>query len=235
MKHAVYSGTRNVYDDMEMSAKALVANSDVDKVHFLIEDETFPRPLPDIIECHDVSGQDFFLQDGPNMESRYTYMAMMRIALCHVLPELDKVLALDTDTVCVADIGDMWDWPLDGCYFAAAQEWDRSENGLQYCNFGVVLYNLEMMRDGKANECVEVLNKRRYPWVEQDVGNYLCQGRIYEMPLEYNSNWYTDKNLSKRKAKIVHYAGIRHDDWIRKPQPRKYRRMTWSEALRRHG
>lgn len=182
MKHATYCGTREVYDDMEMSAKSLVANSDVDKVWFLIEDASFPRELPGIVECVDVSGQEFFARDGPNMGSGYTYMAMLRIALCHVLPDVDKVLSLDADTVAVRDVSDVWDLPVDDCYFSAAHEWHRSNNGLLYCNHGVVLYNLEKMRDGKADECIDVLNRRRYTWVDQDVGNYLCQGRIYDMP-----------------------------------------------------
>ena len=35
MKHAVYAATRNLYGQMELAAKSLVANSDVDVVHFL--------------------------------------------------------------------------------------------------------------------------------------------------------------------------------------------------------
>ena len=57
LKHAVYSGTANLYDDTEMAAKSLVANSDVDKIYFLIGEERYPRELPDMIECIDVSGQ----------------------------------------------------------------------------------------------------------------------------------------------------------------------------------
>ena len=45
---------------MEAAARSLVANSDVDRVHFLIEDARFPRPLPEMVECHDVGGQKFF-------------------------------------------------------------------------------------------------------------------------------------------------------------------------------
>lgn len=235
MKHAAYCGTREIYDDMEMSAKSLVANGGIDKVHFIIEDETFPHLLPDIVECHDLSSQEFFPKDGPNMQSRYTYMAMLRIALCHVLPELDKVLSLDADTVITGSVGEMWDWPVDDCYLAATPEWDRSKHGLQYCNFGVVLYNLEKLRDGKADECIDVLNRRRFPWVEQDVASYLCQGRIYEMPAKFNSNWWTDKGQGKRNAVVAHYAGIQHCDWVRKPLARKYRKMTWDEAIELHG
>lgn len=233
MKHAAYCGTREIYDDMEMSAKSLIANSSVDRVHFIIEDAEFPRELPDIIKVHDVSNQTWFKPDSPNMNSRYTYMAMMRIALCHVLPDVDTVLSLDSDTVCLENVDAIWDTPLDKYYLAAAHEWHRTSSGLLYCNFGVVLYNLAKLRDGKADECIDVLNTSYYEWVEQDVGNYLCQGRIYDLPSCYNSNWWTDKNAPG--AKLYHYAGVKRADWIDLPTPSMYRGMSWEHVMRLHG
>ena len=229
MKHAAYCGTREIYDDMETAAKSLIANSDVDCVHFVIEDERFPRELPDIIKCHDMSKQTFFKKDGPNMQSQYTYMAMMRIALCHVIPEADRVLSLDADTVAVRDVSNVWDLPIDDCYLSAAEEWDRSRDGLQYCNFGVVLYNLDKMRDGKADECIDVLNTHYFRWVEQDVGNYLCQGRIHSMPHAYNSNYFTDQWAPD--PIIKHYAGQARHQWVNNHEPTKYREMSWDEVL----
>jgi len=231
MKHAAYCGTRAIYDDMEAAAKSLVSNSDVDAVHFIIEDDAFPRELPDIVECINVSGQTLFDAQGPNMNSQYTYMAMMRIALCHVLPDVDTVLSLDCDTFAVRDCSDIWETNLDGHYLAASHEWHRTGNGLLYCNFGVVLYNLEKLRDGKADECIEVLNKRKYTWVEQDVGNYLCQGRIYDLPNIYNSNYWTDKGHDMG-CRIKHFAGVQRHEWIDSPISRKYREMPWDEALK---
>lgn len=232
MKEAAYCGTREIYDDMEMSAKSLVANGGIDKVHFIIEDSEFPRPLPEIVECHDLSGQTFFKPDGPNMKSKYTYMAMMRIALCKVL-DADKVLSLDADTIVRGDLGEIWEWQIDDCYFSACPEWHRSENGLDYCNFGVVFYNLEKMRDGKADECIDVLNRKWFPWVEQDVGSYLCQGRIHKMPYTYNACYWTNKDGTR--GKITHYAGVPRDKWARRMLPRKYSEMSWDEAMELHG
>ena len=231
-RHAAYCGTRAIYDDMETSAKSLIANSDVDVVHFVIEDAAFPRPLPDMIEVHDVSGQTFFDADGPNMKSGYTYMAMMRAALCHVLPRVNKVLSLDADTICERDVSGVWDIPVDGRYFSATPEWHRTANGLMYCNAGVVLYNLKALRDGKADECISVLNSRQYTWLEQDVFNYLCQGRIAEMPSEYNSNWWTDKNAPN--ARIVHFAGVQRPDWIGDRRVTRWRDTPWDEIMRMH-
>ena len=71
LRHAAYCGTRNIYGDMETAAKSLVANSNVDVVHFLIEDAEFPHDLPSIVQCHDVSGQTFFPQGGPPKTGAY--------------------------------------------------------------------------------------------------------------------------------------------------------------------
>lgn len=233
MKHAAYCGTRAIYGDMETSAKSLIATTDVDKVHFIIEDAEFPNPLPSIIECHDMSGQQFFLDGGANMRSMYTYMAMMRIALCYVLPDVDAVLSLDADTVFLKPADEIWRTPLAGRYFAAVPEWHRSLDGLTYCNFGVVLYNLAKLRDGKAAECIEVLNTHRFQWVEQDVGNYLCQGRIAELHPQFNSCWFTDRNAPDPVVK--HYAGDASGGWRNAAPVMEYRGMDWDEVMRRHG
>ena len=231
-KHAAYCGTRNIYGDMETAAKSLVAMSDVDVVHLVIEDAEFPTELPPIVQVHDVSGQTYFAPDGPNMSSGYTYMAMMRLALCHVLPRVNKVLSLDADTVCMDDVSAVWDMPVDGCYFSASREWHRSGNGLLYTNAGVTLYNLRQLRDGKADECIAVLNSRRYTWLEQDVSNYLCQGRIHDMPSCYNSNWWTDKNAPG--ARIVHFAGVQREGWVNDPRVTRWRDMSWDEVMALH-
>ena len=213
VRQAAYCGTRNLYDDMETAAKSLIANSGVEVVHMLCEDADMGRDLPKMVQVHDVHQQRLFRKDGPNMQSCFTYMAMMRVALCHI-------------------IDGIWDLPIDDCYFAATHEWHKSEHGLLYCNFGVVLYNLDRMRDGKADEIVDVLNRRQYTWVEQDVGNYLCQGRIYDMPSKYNSNWWTDKNASG--ALIRHFAGVARDQWVNDRDVREWREMPWPDVLFLH-
>lgn len=231
-RYAAYCGTRAIYGDMETSAKSLIGTTDVDRVYFIIEDTEFPSELPGIVETIDMGGQTFFEPDGPNMKSRYTWMAMMRIALCHILP-VDRVLSLDADTIFMRDASGVWDLPIGDCYLAATPEWHRSEHGLQYCNFGVVLYNLEKMRDGKADECIGVLNRRCFEWVEQDVGNYLCQGRICEMPTRYNSNYWT--NHDAPDPTIRHYAGVKRVKWVNRPEVVKWRSMGWDEVMALHG
>lgn len=230
-KHAAYCGTRNIYGDMETAAKSLIANSDVTDVWFVIEDDEFPSDLPSMIHCVNVSSQPWIDRNGPNAKTKWTWMVLIRAALCHVLPDVDKVLSLDCDTIVRSNVSDVWDLPVDGCYYAAVTEDLKSNHGLQYANFGVALFNLDKLRDGKADECIDVLNKRKYTWPEQDVFNYLCQGRICEMPKRYNDMYFNGK---VDNPAITHYAAKRREQWTSEPEPTRYRNMSWEEVMRLH-
>lgn len=233
MKHALYSGSKNLYGDMQTAAKSLVANSDVDKV-WLLTEGGFDFWVPDFFEVIDVSGQGYFPKGGPNMGSKFSYLALMRAALA-LMPELadvGTVLSLDVDTVCVRNVSGAWGMPVDDCYFSASIEPRCCYKNMQYCNTGVALYNLEMLRDGKAEEVVHALNSRMYPNVEQDAFSFLCQGRIHEMPPEYNANPWT---APYPYVRVRHYAGEKAEKWRLAPEVEMYRSMSWDDALRRHG
>ena len=228
MKYAAYTGTRNMYHKMIPSIKSLLINSDVNKIYLLIEDDIFPEYLPPEVEIINVSDQNFFKPDTPNMQSQFTYMAMMRIALCHVLPGyIDKVLVLDSDTIINRNISHLWDLNIGDNYFAAAPETHKTNNGFLYCNIGVTLYNLAELRKGKADEIIDVLNRRKYTWVEQDVNNFLCQGRIFEISGEYNANSWTQHGDNPY---VWHYAGIA--DWINMPLVQYYMDIPWDNIRR---
>ena len=231
MKHAVYAATRNLYGQMELAAKSLVANSDVTDVWLLIEDDEFPHELPPMVHVVNVSGQTWFDPDGPNFKCHWTYMALMRAALCHILTDVDVVLSLDCDAIAVGDASGAWEVPLGDNYYAAVTERHKSQDGMQYGNFGVVLFNLAKLRDGKADECIDVINRRAYRFPEQGVMNYLCQGRIADMPKKYNDMSF---NGSVDDPAIVHYAAMPNDKWPTLEQSRRYAAMSWDEVMVMH-
>ena len=63
---AVYFGTRNVYGDMVVAAKSLLNHTRMDRIWFLIEDDTFPEELPEVIKTKNISDQQWFPPGGPN-------------------------------------------------------------------------------------------------------------------------------------------------------------------------
>ena len=233
-KVAAYTGTKNLYPLMVPAVKSLLCNSDVDEIWLYIEDDKFPEKygMPnDIVKFRNAKEQKYFKPDGPNMNSVYTYMALMRAAYAKEFPEYDRILSLDVDTIIYSDISDIWNLPLDegdGYYFSASVEPNATEMyGYTYTNIGVCLYNLEMLRDGKADEVIEALNSKKYKQMEQDAFNELCQDHILEMPPEYNSTTYT-KLMDI--PKIVHYAGYRK--WKDNNLLKKYEERPWSEIMK---
>ena len=230
-KIAIYSGSRNIYGDMLVSAKSLIENSDVNTLWFLTEDDSFSYNIPeDIIKVRNVSNQQYFYEWGPNMTSKFTYFAMMRAALALEFPEYDRVLSLDADTICIRDVSHVWELPIDDLYFSASSEAHRCIGGLMYTNVGVTLQNLKKLREtGKAAECIDILNRQKFNWVDQDVMNYSCQGYIYDMNSEFNANTWTAPCHNPR---IIHFAGISRDKWHRHPKYSEYSKKSWDTVLK---
>ena len=225
MRVAVYTGSRNLYHDMIPAVKSMLMNGKPDLIYLLIEDDKFPFWLPSNVKTINVSGQKFFPKDSVNMKSKFTYLAMMRAALAKVLPQdIDTVLSLDCDTLIVGDITELWERDLDGYYFSASIEPHRTRWDTLYTNTGVALYNLKMLREtGKVDEVIKELNTNTYPWVEQDVFNFLCQGGILPMPSKYNANNFT---YPTDEIVIKHYAG--YSCWNAETDVQKYRTYGWN-------
>ena len=239
-KHAVYAGTRNLYEPMVWAAKSLVANSSVDAIHLLIEDDEFPLEMPGFCDFMNVReyAEAIFPDGSPNCRTHFTKMAMVRICYPTLLPDVDLVLQFDMDTVVLDDVDELWDIPMEGKWFAATPEhisgYDPYRSG-NYHNVGVCLLNLAQMRmDGAQQQMVRLMNTRRLPCIEQDALN-ICgsmHGKAVDMPVRFNENratGYTDDPA------VQHFVG--YMDWQTNPHlPRReylklYRDKSWDEIL----
>ena len=223
MKAAVYGGTRNLYEDMVTAAKSLLIHSDVEKIYFLTEDDVFPYRIPNCIEPINVRGQKWFSERGPNYKRKWTWMVLMKAALSKVLPDCDKVLSLDVDTIVIDDISELWDLTLGQNYLAGCREPLKSKTRL-YVNMGVAMMNLDQLRDGMDDRIIHALNTRSYEFAEQDCINKFCGGGILEIDGMYNVCDYTVKSDGR---KIVHFAA--KNNWNTHPTVKKYKQIPWEE------
>lgn len=220
---------------MVTAAKSLIRNSSVDKVYFLIEDDEFPEELPSLIETINVSGQKFFPKNGVNFRTSFTYMSLMRVCYTKLFPDLDKILQLDVDTICVDNVDYLWDIDMKDKWFAAVIE-DLSTYkpfGPKYYNIGVAVFNLDWIRkDGIDEKLIEFLNTMPATYIDQDAWNRFGIGRDMALPVRYNESFvtgYTDEPA------IVHFAGFK--EWQnnlrvpRKEYIKLYRDMSWEYVL----
>lgn len=221
MRTAVYTGTRNLYEYMVGAAKSLLMHSNVEQIYFLIEDDKFPYELPPNTFTINISNQQFFDPNGPNFKSEFTYMALIRVALAKIFPELDTILSLDVDTIVNENISDIWDYDITNYYFAAAKQPTNCTDTFLDINAGVMLINLKKLReDKKDDEIINYINTTYEKFPEQNAIGKLCQNYILEIPADYNYNDSTDyKHATSRK--ISHFAGVH--EWQKYPMFKKYR------------
>lgn len=209
---AVYTMSRNYYEIAIPAIKSLLINGKPDVVYAIVEDDYVPIDMPKV-KFINMAHQSFFKPEGPNYCSQWTYMAMMRVALFKVLDDEDRVLSLDCDTFVVRDISELWELPIDDYYLAAGKEPGKSLPDFMSINGGVMLQNLEKLRDGKGDDLIMALNTTHYDFVDQDAISDLCQGGILELPPEFNVHpWAVRTN---KEPAIIHYAAIR--DWSKQP------------------
>jgi lipopolysaccharide biosynthesis glycosyltransferase len=239
-KVVVYSGTRNLYEHMETACKSLVANSQVDRVILLLEDDKFPYEVPSFVETKNVSKQGYFAPDGANWNTPYTYMSLMRVTYSKLFPELPKILQLDVDTIVTDDLSPLWDLDLTGCYFAAVEEklgtWGPKDFGMdKYYNIGVAMFNLDEIReDGVDDDLIRYLNKKRFKYIDQDAWNFVGEAKCMGLSARYNEAFctgYTDNPA------VVHYASGNIRTWwddMRIPRLeyyKHYKEMSWADAI----
>lgn len=240
-KVVVYSGTYHVYNDMVTSCKSLMANTKVDRIYFVTEHEKekFPVKIPDFINVINVANQTYISPLSPNRNTYLTYMVLMRTAFHKIFPNEKVVLQLDCDTIVDKDISSLWDVDLTDYYFACAREPECGKGGKHdkkisevYFNMGVALMNLEKLRaDGKGDRLLNQVNYVRYGANEQDCINEWCQGKILEIPSDFNASekW----TAPTKNPLIVHFAGDR--EWHDQPLYKKYEAMTFEEAMKLGG
>lgn len=230
-KVAVYTGTRNLYIHMVPAIKSLLANSDVERVYLLIEDDEFPHYIPKgLVKTINMSDQKFFdMTVNPNNKSRFTYMAMIRTAFTKIFPELDAILSLDVDTFCINDISGIWNIPIDQYYFSAVKE-NPETGGCDGWNAGVMLQNLKKLREtGMDDILINRLRNEEIRFLDQTVYNQECKDAVYDMNPSYNVCEYC---MPTKDPKIIHYAG--HPNWHNFPEYRKWINESWESVLTRH-
>ena len=230
----VYCGTYNVYLNMVASLKSLLCTTPVDKVYFLIEDDEFPYEIPDIVECINVKNQTFFPKNGPNYNNSWTYMCMMRAIYPELFSQYKKILSLDIDVVINDDVSDLWDYDLSQVYLAGVPEPQRktTSSSPDYINFGVVMMNLEKLReDHKQEQIINMLNTKKIDCPEQGAYNRACAYQILPLPADYNYTAYSHITGDAERQRIIHYAGQKF--WRCYQLVKQYSDLSWPEIIER--
>jgi len=166
-----------------------------------------------------------------------TAASFHRLLLPSLLPEVDRVLYLDGDTIVRKDLAPLFRTELDGNYVGMASDVYARANliphepyfrahlgvGEEYFNAGVTLFDLAgMRRDGIEKALLDYLAAHGpFKFIDQDLLNAALKGKIRRLDQTWNMTqgcWNFDSAALPRREvnhivqcradpAIVHYAG----------------------------
>jgi FkbM family methyltransferase len=150
----------------------------------------------------------------------------LKFKLSSALPNFDKILYLDSDTIILEDISDLFNTNIDryysGMVINATVEVETRENEFRlglphgyYFNSGVMLVNSKKWREENIEQKLfewTKENEEKIHWVDQDVINVVLNGFIKELREQYNVqvHFYNNEEAFAKleeKMHIVHYSG----------------------------
>ncbi|AUA18820.1 glycosyltransferase family 8 protein [Streptococcus suis] len=171
-----------------------------------------------------------------------------RMAFASLLPDLDRILYLDSDILAQKDLQPLWETPLDGAYMAAVSE-PPSEGGFDYrrsigmtdptyyFNSGVLLMDLKKIREDKIEsllfECGHTI-KDKIRLQDQDIINVALEGKIKSLDPIYNYGYMERQENLRKEADIVlnHYS--LEKPWNRQLDVPEYNRLAVNRYLECH-
>lgn len=160
------------------------------------------------------------LARGKNSKAAiYTPYALLRLFLDELdVPE--KLIYFDVDTMCTGDVKQLFDIDVSAYEYAAALDYmGRFWIDKHYCNSGVLLLNLKMIREtGLFIRCRDLIRTRHMAMPDQTALHRLATARL-ELPMRFN-----EQRAIKQDTVVKHFnKGIKWYLFI----PRVYNYKQW--------
>ena len=147
-----------------------------------------------------------------------------RYAIPEVLADEKRTIYSDVDVLCNGNILPLWEMNLGEHIAAMVSEGPQGEYkrtllglaaGLPYFNVGVMLMDLERMREESYTEKLlkyTAENIKQLSWCDQDALNAILDGRIMELEKRWN-NFDTGYSRFRRDVAIWHFLGFTMKPW----------------------
>lgn len=176
-------------------------------------------------------------------DSRITTPTYYRLYLSSLLPNIDKIIWLDGDTITFGDLTEMINLDMENYYFRGFLDNNingTSSFGINSDNFicaGVMLINLQALRDNNMQESFSKFieeNNDRLIQHDQTVINVLCYNKIGVLPPKFGIWNYGNKNSAishlRRLKERFRYNEMEFMEAYKAPVIVHYvRRKPWSQ------
>ena len=171
------------------------------------------------------------LAHGKNKRNFYTPYAQLRLFLGELEGVPDKLLYLDIDTMCLSDIGQLYDTDIAGFeYGAVLDHMGKFWISPTYCNSGVLLLNLPRLRETKLlQRCRDYIEGHRLVMPDQTALHRLHEARRI-LPRRFN-----EQRAPRADTVVKHFCrGIRWVPFFHIYNYKQWEREKVHEKLRLH-
>lgn len=185
-------------------------NKAAETIHFYMIDDGIKKEnkekLTSLIESY---GRSISYINAPDPKDLFDFPfkdryqighSYVRMAIGTLLPDdVDKVLALDSDTLILGDLTELWNMDMGNNILAGVADClnlkaYKKQFGLEgeefYCNAGVYLIDLKKWREEQIENTIKDVIKERNGNVfffEQTLINYSCRGQILKLHPRFNT------------------------------------------------
>ncbi len=213
---------------------SILANAmESDVLHFYILDGNIDSEnkakilsLKSIKDCEitfvPVKEDDFNLYRDIVTHDYVSIATYYRLRLGALLPDVDKIIYLDCDTVVNTSLAELYDTNLENHYIAgvldARVKHKKKWANTNYINGGVLVIDLKKVRNDDIEEKYYEYTKNNPDVIktgDQDIINFVLKDKIKILSDEWNvqiSN-FNNRTSYTRHPKIIHYIG-RQKPWL---------------------
>lgn len=194
---AVYASSKDYYIFAPVVVGSLLKNHPDAKVYFFADDDTVPGMEHPNVQILNVNKfPNMIPPTSPNITQRFSKMTLVKCWLPEWLPEEDKVIWFDMDTMVLDTIKPIWDLDITNTMIYGALDVltlveraaasGRTDIPI-YVNMGVSILNLAFMRRmNMVSKFRKALSEEKFKYVDQDVMNDLCTPYIKLFSHVYN-------------------------------------------------
>lgn len=164
------------------------------------------------------------IHDKLPIRDYYTKTTYFRLFIAEKFPEYEKAIYIDSDTVVLGDVADLYAYDITDYYVGAAHEQAMVQEDVygtyvekvmgidrnQFFNAGVLLINCEQFRRQKILEQFGDL-LHIYDFVvtqDEDYLNLICKDHVFFLPQQWNMELFGELGAPEETFRIIHYIMV---------------------------
>lgn len=193
-------------------------SKEMQDVMYAMQDEQFQ------IRFDDVTDYLKSISDKLPLRDYYSKTTYFRLFIAEMFPEYEKAIYIDSDTVVLGDIADLYAYDLGDNYVGAAREQAMVQTDVYgtyvekvlgidrntYFNAGLLVINCEQFRKQRVlDQFIELLHVYNFVVTQdEDYLNLICKGQVFWLPQQWNTEVFGNIDYQEESICVLHYIMV---------------------------